>query len=179
MAAEARPQVLPVGTEALWFLGTLVRIKLDAAQTAGRFGLVELVAPRGAAPPLHSHPQDETFYILEGELTVWVVDRGLEEGDQADPPAWLQEYPQRCGAGSVVFAPGGTPHTFRVESDTARALVLSTPGGIEEYMRALGEPAAWPWLPPPPDGPRVALERLEAVGRELGVVNHAPPPPPA
>jgi quercetin dioxygenase-like cupin family protein len=178
MGAEARPQVPPAVTEALWFLGTLVRIKLDAAQTAGRFGLIELVAPRGAAPPLHSHPQDETFYILEGELTVWVVDRELTEEDQTDQPAWLQQYPRRCGPGSVVFAPGGTPHTFRVESDTARALVLSTPGGIEQYVRALGEPAAWPWLPPPCERPRVAPERLQAVGRELGVVNHGPPPAP-
>lgn len=176
MAAE--PQVLPARTEALWFLGTLVRIKLDAAQTAGRFSLIELVAPHGAAPPLHSHPQDETFFILEGEITVWVMDRELTEEDRTDQPAWLKQYPKPCGPGSVMFAPGGTSHTFRVESDTARALVLSTPAGIEEYMRALGEPATWSWLPPPADGPRVPLERLQAVGREQGVVNHGPPPPP-
>jgi hypothetical protein len=86
---------------------------------------------------------------------------------------------ERCGPGAVVFASGGTPHTFRVESDTARAVVLSTPAGIEEYMRALGEPAQWPWLPTPPDGPRVPAERLAAVERELGIVAHGPPPPAA
>ena len=111
------------------------------------------------------------------ELTAWVVDRELDDGDRADPPAWVAQHAQRCGPGAVVFAPGGTPHTFRVESDTGRVLMLSTPAGIEEYMRALGEPAQWPWLPPPPDGPRVPAERLEAVGRELGVINHGPPPP--
>ena len=83
------------------------------------------------------------------------------------------------GPGSVVFAPGGTPHTFRAESDTLRALVLSTPAGIEEYMLALGEPAGWPWLPPPADGPRVPAERMAAVERELGIVGHGPPPPAA
>jgi quercetin dioxygenase-like cupin family protein len=174
---EARPQIVGAETEPLWFLGLLTRIKLDGAQTAGRFALVEFLAPRGAAPPLHSHPQDETFYVLDGELTAWVVDRELDDGDRADPPAWVAQHAQRCGPGAVVFAPGGTPHTFRVESDTGRVLMLSTPAGIEEYMRALGEPAQWPWLPPPPDGPRVPAERLEAVGRELGVINHGPPPP--
>jgi quercetin dioxygenase-like cupin family protein len=157
----ARPQVVPRPAEPLWFLGTLVRIELDGLQTGGRFSLFEMVFPRGAAPPLHSHPQDETFHVVEGTLTAWV------DGDA-----------QSCGPGGVIFAPAGTPHTFRVESDTARVVGLSTPAGIEEYFKALGEPAEWPWLPPPADGPRVAPERIEAVERELGVVRLGPPPPP-
>jgi quercetin dioxygenase-like cupin family protein len=175
----AIPQVVAGRTEQLWFLGTLARIKLDGHQTAGRFALVELLAPRGAAPPLHSHPQDETFFVLEGDVTAWVVEPELLAGDQANPPRWLTQCAQRCGPGAVVFAPGGTPHTFRVESDTARTLMVSTPAGIEEFIRALGEPAQWPWLQPPPDGPRVPAERMVAVGREHCVVNHGPPPPPA
>jgi len=55
-------------------------------------------------------------------------------------------------------------------------LVLSTPAGIEDYVRALAEPATWPWLQPPPDGPRVPAERIAAVERELGMVRHGPPP---
>jgi quercetin dioxygenase-like cupin family protein len=173
---NARSQVVAARTEPLWFLGTLVRIKLDGEQTAGRFALIEFVAPRGAAPPLHSHPQDETLYVLDGELTAWIVEPE-RAADRDDPPAWVAQDAQRCGPGAVVFASGGVPHTFRVESDTARAVVLSTPAGIEEYMRALGEPAQWPWLPTPPEGPRVPAERLAAVERELGIVAHGPPPP--
>jgi hypothetical protein len=75
-----------------------------------------------------------------------------------------------------VFAPAGAPHTFRIESDTARMLFLSTPAGIEEYVRAVGEPAQWPWLQPPTDGPRVAADRMAEVERRLGMVRHAPPP---
>jgi quercetin dioxygenase-like cupin family protein len=160
--------------EPLWFLGTLAHVKLGGEQTGGRFSLHEAVLPRGAAPPLHSHPQDETFYVLDGELTVWVV-----PADGADDAAWADAPTEHCGAGAVVFAPAGTPHAFRVESDTARLLFLSTPAGIEEYVRALAEPAQWPWLQPPADGPRVPAERLAAVERECGVVRHAPPPPPA
>jgi hypothetical protein len=84
-----------------------------------------------------------------------------------------------CRAGAAAFAPAGVPHTFRVESDTARMLFLSTPAGIEDYVRALSEPAEWPWLQPPPDGPRVAPERIEAAERSLGMVRHGPPPQPA
>jgi quercetin dioxygenase-like cupin family protein len=166
------------GGENLWFLGTLAKVKLEGAQTAGRFGLWEGTLPHGAAPPLHSHPQDETFYVLEGELTAWLVEPELAD-DRSGVPAWVSSCGRRCGPGTVVFAPGGTPHTFRVESDTARMLVLSTPGGIEDMMRGLAEPARWPWLQPPPDGPRVSAERVAEVERSTGMVRHGPPPPSA
>jgi quercetin dioxygenase-like cupin family protein len=162
---------------ALWFLGTLARIKLDGERTGGRFGLFEVTFPRGAAPPLHSHPQDETVIVLEGELTAWVLE-GERAPDDGDPPAWVEACARPCPSGTTVFAPAGVPHSFRVESDTARCLVLSTPAGIEDYVRALAEPARWPWLQPPPDGPRVSAERIAAVERELGIVRHGPPPPP-
>jgi quercetin dioxygenase-like cupin family protein len=149
-------------SDPVWFLGTLVRTRLTGAQTDGRFSLQEALLPRGAAPPLHSHPQDETLVVLEGEVTFWLGDY--------DAPAC------RGRAGATVYAPAGTPHSFRVESDTARMLYLSTPAGIDEYIAALAEPAQWPWLQPPHDGPRVPLDRLAAVEREHGVVRHAPPP---
>jgi hypothetical protein len=78
--------------------------------------------------------------------------------------------------GTATFAPAGLPHTFRVESDTARVVFMSTPAGIEEYVRALAEPALWPWLQPPAAGPRVPAERLAEVERRLGVLRHGPAP---
>ncbi len=163
--------------ETLWFLGTVVRMKLDASQTGGRFALWEGMLPRGAAPPLHSHPQDETFYLLEGRLTVWVVEPELARAE-GDPPEWVATRGRSCEVGEAVCAPGGTAHTFRVESDTARMLFLSTPAGIEDFVRGLAEPAKWPWLQPPPDGPRVTAEQMAAVERETGMVRFGPPPPP-
>lgn len=165
------------GGETLWFLGTLARIKLEGHQTGGRFALWEGVLPHGAAPPLHSHPQDETFYILDGQLTAWLVERALA-GDDGERPAWVETRGRSCTPGTVVFAPGGTPHTFRVESDSARMLVISTPAGIEDMVRGLAEPALWPWLQPPSSGPRVCAERMGAVEAETQMVRHGPPPPP-
>lgn len=171
----AEPCVVSRG-ENLWFLGTLAQMKLEGHHTAGRFAVWEGVLPRGAAPPLHSHPQDETFYILDGQLTAWLVEPELAD-DRGDPPNWVNTRGRPCSAGTVVFAPRGTPHTFRVESDTVRMLVLSMPAGIEDMVRGLAEPARWPWLQPPPDGPRVPAERMAAVERETGMVRHGPPPP--
>jgi len=159
--ATLEPQVITTSAP-LWFLGTLVRPKLTGEQTGGRFALWEGVLPCRAAPPLHSHPQDETFYVLEGKVAVWV-------GDEEEPAG-------TCEEGAAIFVPGGVPHSFLVLSDTARMLFLSTPAGIEQFVHALSEPATWPWLQPPPDGPRVPLDRLEAVEREHEVVRFGPPP---
>jgi quercetin dioxygenase-like cupin family protein len=170
-------RVVVPGGELLWFLGTLARLRLTGEETGGRFSLWEGVLPRGAAPPLHSHPQDETFYLIEGEVTAWIIDADQLDGD-SDPPAWVEKHGTRGGVGLVSFAPGGTPHTFRVESDNARLLFLSTPAGVEDYVRALAEPARWPWLQPPSAIPRVPAEKMQAVERELQMIRHGPPPPP-
>ncbi len=168
--STAEPRVVRDG-EQLWFLGTLARMKLEGRDTGGRFALWEGVLPHGAAPPLHSHPQDETFFVIEGALTAWLVEPELTEDQD-----WISSCARSCGPGAVIFAPGGAPHTFRVESDTARMLFLSTPAGIDEYVRALAEPAQWPWLPPPADGPRVPPERVAEVERRLGMVRYGPAP---
>ncbi len=49
--------------------------------------------------------------MLEGEITLYIGDRPGE----------------RAGAGSFAHVPGGTVHGFRVESETARYLILTTP----------------------------------------------------
>lgn len=68
------------------------------------------------------------------------------------------------------------PAGFAEYPEHARMLFLSMPAGIEDYVRALAEPARWSWLQPPAAGPRVAPERLAAAEREFGVIRHGPPP---
>ena len=86
--------------------------------TGGRFCLVDERAPRGMSVPLHRHPEDvESFYVLEGELTIFVNEQSGV----------------RAPAGSFAHVPGGTVHGFRVESDEARYLILTTPRHGEFY----------------------------------------------
>src|SRR5829696_9909961 len=133
--------------EALWFFGTLAIFKATAEQTGGRFSLVEQLAPRGMATPLHVHREDhESFYVIEGELTVY-----LEDSDHSIP----------ASAGEFVHIPGGVVHAFRVASETARWLDLTTPQH-ERFMRAAGEPAQE--LVVPPEG-LIDMEKVGAAGR--------------
>ncbi|MBC5825015.1 MAG: cupin domain-containing protein [Candidatus Eremiobacteraeota bacterium] len=141
---DATPSIVDYdGGEALSFLGTLAIVRVDGKHTGGRFALIEGLLPQEAAPELHAHGQDETFYVLEGEITVWI-------GEQK----------RRCGPGCVAFAPAGTPHTFFVRSETARMLTLSTPAGIEDFIRDLSTPAKERRLPDDDDYP--TREEIEA-----------------
>src|SRR5581483_9124633 len=156
MNKSAKPQIIKADSKGLWFLGTYAKIKFEANHTAGRLGMFEDMLPRGAAPPLHSHSQDETFYILDGQVTVWIVeDKSLIDQGPVPSP-WVKQCAVLCNRGDSAYAPGGMSHSFRVESDSARMLVISTPAGIEDYVREASQPAQWSWLPVPADGPRIA-----------------------
>jgi hypothetical protein len=50
--------------------------------------------------------------------------------------------------GQAAFAPRGVPHTYRVESDRAPWIVINSPAGFEQFLRAAGEPAPAAGLPP-------------------------------
>jgi quercetin dioxygenase-like cupin family protein len=143
--------------EQLWFLGTLAVIKVSGEASDGRFALIEFVFPRDASPPLHTHPQDESYIVQEGRLTVQAGDQRFE-----------------LAAGAAAVVPMGVEHTFRVDSETARVLVLSTPAGLEQLVRDGSVPALTATLPPS-DTPRPSPEHLEALFRAHGQINTGPP----
>jgi quercetin dioxygenase-like cupin family protein len=147
----------PGDGERLWFLGTLATIKLPGEATDGRFSLIEFLFPQHASPPLHTHPQDESYFVLEGRMTIQAGDRRFE-----------------LEAGAAAAVPIGVPHTFRVDSATARVLVLSTPAGIERMVRDGAVPATTPTLPPP-DAPRPTPEELARIFEAHGQVTLGPP----
>jgi hypothetical protein len=64
--SETATWTAPDEGERLWFLGTLATIKVPGEASHGRFALIEFLFPRYASPPLHTHPQDESYIVLEG-----------------------------------------------------------------------------------------------------------------
>jgi quercetin dioxygenase-like cupin family protein len=143
--------------EQLWFVGTLATIRIPGEAVDGRFALIEFLFPHLASPPRHTHPQDESYVVLDGRLTI-----------EAGGERFVLD------AGGAAAVPMGTPHTFRVDSDTARVLVLSTPAGLERFIRDGSVPATRPTLPPA-DAPRPSPEELERVFKAHGQVNVGPP----
>jgi hypothetical protein len=78
------------------------------------------------------------------------------------------------GTGGVAVVPIGLPHSFRVDSDTARVLVLSTPAGIERFVRDGSVPATARTLPAA-DTPRPDPAELEQILRRHEQINLGPP----
>ncbi len=107
------------------------KVVLRSEESDGHLAVVELTG--GERPPLHRHDFDETFYILEGELTFQLGEERVTRR-----------------AGELIFAPRGEPHTYaNLSGAPARALMVVTPAGFERYFarmaaeRAGVEPPDW------------------------------------
>src|SRR4051794_37810891 len=119
--------VAPDEGEAIWFNGALVTVKLRGEWSDDAFSLVEVSSTAGRATGLHTDPSHETFYVLEGELLFHV------DGEE-----------QRAARGATVSIQAGVPHAFLVLSETARFLVINTPGTHDRFFRDGGQPATDP-----------------------------------
>ncbi len=156
-ATDRAKHVPPDEGRALWVAGELLTLKMVGEDTDGAFTILEEITPPQGGPPPHMHSrEEETFYVLEGELEFMV-------GDHAIPVT----------AGSVVYGPKGVLHTFRnVGTTPSRMLVLITPAGFEKLFEEVGEPAPDPSSPP--SFGQEEIEQLLAAAPKYGM--EIPPP---
>lgn len=137
-------------SEIRWMGETCTHFLATGKTTDGQFCLVEEVAKRGDAVPLHRHEKDvESFYVLEGEITFHV-----------DGQAGV-----RSGPGTFLHVPAGAAHGFRITSDTARYLILTT-AHHGEFYRAISIPADANGLPATHD---VDWDKVMATAEEFGI----------
>jgi quercetin dioxygenase-like cupin family protein len=147
------------------YMDCLFSILAGSEETDGRFGLMEMVAPKGREPSRHLHyTDDEGFYVLDGNVTFYVG----HETYKASP-------------GTFVFLPHGVPHSYTFETDIVRMLAIVAPGGLEKHFRdaRFSEPAKTLTLPPAIGEPDTAL--LEQMSKDLagyGTEVVGPPGPP-
>jgi len=144
--------------ERRWMGETFTDFLAFGSQTGDAFSLVDEQAKRGETVPLHRHANDmESFYVLEGEITFHI----------AGQPGVVAR------KGAFVHVPGGTVHGFRIESETARYLILTT-ARHGEFYRAITLPSRAGGLPPEQ---AVAGSTLEGACAEFGVEFVGPLPP--
>ena len=139
---EGAPRGMPAGEtvvrrgnegDAVWFLGGLYEIKATSAETNGEMSIIRIsFAPGGSSPP-HVHDCGETMFILDGSLRVY----SGEDQEAVD-----------LGPGDLVYFPKGTLEWAENHSDTVtRALVIYSPGGMDEFFAETGKPAPKRELP--------------------------------
>lgn len=98
--------------------------KADGEETRGKYSISEWwLEPYTRGPGAHTHDEDDVFFVLEGTLSFFVG------GNWIDAPQ-----------GSLVIAPGGTPHDFENRTGArAAALNVSVPGDFEPEMEGIAE----------------------------------------
>lgn len=105
--------------------------KIATEDTSGNWVMYEATDTAGHGAPLHSHPWEETFYVLEGELEVQIGNRTV----LAKP-------------GTSIYFPRNVVHSFKVCSETAKVLVI-LPGFADGFYREVSEKITT--LPPNPE----------------------------
>lgn len=93
-------------------------VKASGSSTAGAFTLIESSTAGGAPWHVHSR-EDEYFYVVDGEITVWCGEEVFHAGPR-----------------SFVFLPRGVPHAWDVKSaGKATVLMMTIPAMLEEFLR--------------------------------------------
>ncbi len=107
--------------EELSVLGCGIRFLCTADKTDKAWSLMETVLAENAGPPLHDHPWDEAYYVVEGEVRFTLGERELT-----------------VKSGDFIYAPAGTLHAFQgASAKPARVLVFDAPAHAELLFRDL------------------------------------------
>ena len=145
--------VRPGAGAAFWGSGELMTFVAISEETGGAFFLAEIsVIPGGGTPPHIHHREDESFHVLEGTLTISVGGNTIV-----------------ASRGDFAFLPRGVAHSFKNTGDVnAKALVLTTPGGLEGFFAEVFDAAIYRSTTPPPTS-EALIARAMAASRKYGL----------
>jgi mannose-6-phosphate isomerase-like protein (cupin superfamily) len=106
-------------------IGGRMMLKVRDGDTGGSFSVHDNIMPAGSPGPLpHLHRNhEETFYVLEGELTVRVGERRFT-----------------APVGSFVVIPRGVVHQpSNPGTEPTRVLLIFSPSGMEHFFEEAAE----------------------------------------
>jgi len=144
----------PGKSNSYWYMGALLTFFATGKETDGQFALFEGTVRKDYEVPPHTHSrEDESFYIIEGELQCTVGDKTFNGK-----------------AGDFIFLPRNVQHSWKTLSKPARFLVWINPAGCENAFLDLSEPAPVMELPPDEPVSEELMQRAVALDNEYGIV---------
>ena len=141
----------PVATgPAYWGPGDHYTFLVTGEESGGAYFAMEALVPPGGGPPPHTHSrEDETFYLVEGEIQFRLGDETVV-----------------AGPGDFVNVPRGTVHCFTNSgAGTARMILTFTPAGMERFFEETLEAAPNEATEVPDRVDEVAARYVEAAPR--------------
>ena len=146
------------GLADVWWKSGRATIKAGPGETGNAFSQLVMDEPRGSATPVHiHHNEDETFYVLEGQVAMFSGDERID-----------------LEAGDYFFVPRGVVHAYLVRSERARMLVTISPSGTEQLFVSLGVPATG--SEPPTEAVMPPMPELVRLFAAYGTEILGPPP---
>lgn len=139
-------------------VGDVYRFLATGDETGGKYAMWEAIVPPGGGPPPHVHSrEEESFYVLEGEITFRY--RTLDGTEQT----------LVAGPGMFAAMPIGVPHSFKNEGSTTAKMILSVaPAGLEQMFFDVGAMLAEGATSAAPPT-KAEIDKLLAVSAKYGV----------
>jgi len=159
-AHASKPIFRPNGTgPAVWGPGDLYNLLATGDETNDAMFQFEAIVPKGGGPPPHVHSrEDETFYVVSGNLEILLGDSLYQ-----------------AKAGDFVYIPRGTVHRFKnVGGKTAVQLVTFVPSGMEGFFREVFPPVTDRSAAPPPITDEL-IQKMNAAAPKYGLEFPLPP----
>ena len=133
---------------------------LAGADTGGAYCLLEVSLAPGMRVPRHTHTrEDETYYVMSGELEVIVGEEVFV-----------------LKAGDTLMAPRDIPHQLRNSGNTTNHYILVfSPSGFEEFVMATALPAPDNAVAPTErqlqaEDPAIAIQNVHKLAADYGIL---------
>lgn len=124
IASRKTPSNKPDIAEILDVLGPRIQFLTELSDNDEDYCLIKGALLPGVVVPIHSHPERETFYILEGEI------EGL----------WKDRW-STLSIGDVFDVPGGLKHAWKNTSGASASMLVMVPMRLGRFLRDVGRPA--------------------------------------
>ena len=133
--------------------GVKVTFLVTGEQSGGACFIFEAVTPPGGGPPPHIHHfEDESFYILQGSVTVQAGEQTL-----------------RVSPGDFIHIPRGTVHSFQNDGNIdAKAVIVISPAGptgMQQFFEEAFYPTTDRSASPPPITKELVRRMMAAAAR--------------
>ena len=154
MMTMTHPPTLRKPTEGhtITVVGDIYRFLATGDETDGKYAMFDAIVPPGGGPPPHIHSrEEESFLILEGEITFTVGDKQIV-----------------ATSGTFANMPVGSLHSFKNATEKPASIIITVaPAGLEKMFLEVGQLAKLGDTPPRPS--KADIEKLLAVAPSYGV----------
>ena len=140
--------VTPKEHKPLKIVGETISV-LASADATGSYEIFLQSGPEGAGPPPHTHPWDESYYVVAGKLGVLMGDKEVV-----------------LSPGEFVFLPRGTVHNFKLLENGTTFLSFNSGRGAARFFTELDHEV----------GGAMDLPKIMAVAARNEVKYAGPPP---